>query len=392
MVRLRRTTVLHRSRTRCGMAVAFVAAAACTVPAQAAPSPTAPAMATPQPVVSIAFAAQRDRSATPAVAWLRDEVLTHRREWPRERDSSQPFTVHVGAGSLRFTDGVALPPGCIAAGEATLDGCTLGFDCLDDGSESWVVEGTRVPARVRALLAVLHVDLDGAPRTIDVAALVGNLAGAAVADDASMQQLTAGALLCGDAVVTARHDARRLHVNGRSAGGLMVPAFLLWQALAREAGMQATNALREWQLRAFVGRDGDRLEAVRQMQRSGGNSLPALRAMLHGDESIRLCAMDALVRLQAAGELPPIVTAADATMPLATAMATTAVRELWPLAAADTRERTRGALGANPVLEAALQDLGQESTRDPRWRLLGFASILLVSLSGFWLRERTRLS
>ena len=101
---------------------------------------------------------------------------------------------------------------------------------------------------------------------------------------------------------------------------------------------------------------------------------------------------DALVRLQAAGELPRIVTAADATMPLATAMATTAVRELWPLAAADTRERTRGALGANPVLEAALQDLGQESTRDPRWRLLGFASILLVSLSGFWLRERTRLS
>lgn len=385
----RTTLATKRRQCRKGLATALLLTAACTAPAQSRTQSTrSPA---PLPVVHLAIAARSQLGSANAVAWLRDEVLVQRTEWPRGRDAEQPFTVHVDPSGIRFGDGIALPEGCIAAGEASLDGTTIAFDCRRDGSETWTVTGARVPSAARSLLAVLRLTTDGVPRAFDTNAMVGHLAGAAVADDAAMQTLTAGALLCGEAVVVVTKNGSTLRVDGRSGGGLCVPAFVLWTAQQRDAATPVSDALSQWQVRAFAGRDGDRLEAVRQMQRSGGASVPALRAMLHGDETSRLCAMDGLVRLKAASELPRIVAAADASMPLASAMASTAVDLLWPLAAADTRALTIQALDSNPAAASATER-GGEPAIDTRWRWLCILAVTLASLSSFWLRERSRIA
>jgi fermentation-respiration switch protein FrsA (DUF1100 family) len=102
--------------------------------------------------------------------------------------------------------------------------------------------------------------------------------------------------------------------------------------------------------------------------------------------------MDALVRLQAAAELPRILAAADADMPLATAMAETAATELWPHASEATRQQVRDVVARNQALDQSRWIASDASLRDARWRMVAIASVSLACLVGLWLRERARLS
>lgn len=362
-----------------------------TLVALAAASPAQTAFAD-SVVVQAAFAPADVHAEAAGISWLRRELIAHSPGWPADRDPDLAFSIHVERGALRVTDAVSLPVGTAVAGRASLRGVVVDFECRTDGSENWRVDGSRTPAELAPVLEVVRVSTNGAARSIDLVALLGNLAGACVADDEVAHRLVAGAASCGEVVVTASRRGGALRVQGRSGGGLCAPAVIVASALLREAARPPMRDRDEWALRAFAGTDGDRAEAVRQMQRTGADGLPVLRSMLHGDEATRLAAIDGIVRLRAAGELPRVARAAEEAMPLAVAMAATAVRELWPAAQASTRAATRGEIARRPALARALDAAAAaEAERGaPRWRALAISTVVLAGLLGFWLRERFR--
>lgn len=327
-----------------------------------------------------------------AIDWMRREILATNAQWPKGRDVSNAFSAWLDGGTIRFGDAVQLPESCLVAGEFVVDGCTVAFECRGDGSETWRVGRPELPAPLASLFAQLRIDVDGAPRTLDFASLAGNLAGVAVEEDSRARLVHLAAMQCGEVTIAARRDKGAIVVDGRSAGGLVGPAWILSEIRRRDAAQAIDDSVRAWSARAFAGADADRIEAARQLQRAGAAAIPALRALLHGDEASRLCAIDGLVRLRAAGELPRIVAAADADMPLATAMAKTAIDELLPLADVTTRERAQKALARNSALDLGLIGPSSRSTADQRWRLVAFSSLTLACFVGLWLRERARLA
>src|SRR5690606_24523422 len=119
--------------------------------------------------------------------------------------------------------------------------------------------------------------------------------------------LRLGPALCGDATWMAFHRDEHWHVFGRSDGGLIMPLVLLAISIADGAG-----ELSSLSLRAFAARDADQAEAARQLGRTDrAIDTATLRALLRADDSVRLTAIEALVRHGAARELPAIVKAAD---------------------------------------------------------------------------------
>ncbi len=357
----------------------FVACAA-PVPAQAPDS------------VRAAFSSAEVAAGTPALAWIRNEVLAQRADWPKGRDAARPFSIHGNLASMRVTDALTLPSGCAVVGELEFDGLAVAFECLNDGSESWRIPARELPATLAAWLAPLRIELDGPVRTIDIASLCGHLAGPSVEEDDAARRLHLAALQCGELTIQAVRDRSTIVVRGRSGGGLLGPLFVLANAARRDAFASLSTDLATWRVRAFAGTDGDRIEAARQLQRSGEPGVPALRALLHGDESSRLSAIDGLVRLQAASELPRIVAAAEPDMPLAIAMAGTALDELWPLASEPTRQRVREAIAKNGLFGDSRLQQSVAPSDSMRWRLGALLFVSLCCTTGFWLRERNRLA
>ena len=78
------------------------------------------------------------------------------------------------------------------------------------------------------------------------------------------------ALQCGELTIQAVRDRSTIVVRGRSGGGLLGPLFVLANAARRDAFASLSTDLATWRVRAFAGTDGDRIEAARQLQRSGG--------------------------------------------------------------------------------------------------------------------------
>jgi hypothetical protein len=340
----------------------------------------------------IAFAAASSSEATRALTWLRREILATRRDWPKGRNADDAFAIAWNGNDRRVLDPIALPSDCAAVGELLLDGCTIAIACNNDGSETWRIRPAKLPTSMARLLASLRVDIDGPARVIDFLALAGNLAGAAVEEDEFARRLHLAAVQCGEVTVSLARDGDSLVVKGKSNGGLIGPAYLLHEIQNRDAAQQIDSDADAWRARAFAGVDGDRVEAARQLQRIGEDAVPSLRALLHGDEASRLCAMDALVRLQAAAELPRILAAADADMALATAMAETAATELWPHASEATRQQARDVVARNAALDQSRWIASDASLRDARWRMVAIASVSLACWVGLWLRERARLT
>lgn len=330
----------------------------------------------------------------PAITWLVERCLPARPEWPAGLAPGAALRLRLDAAGLHIVPGdLALPQGTLAVATFAPEGGPTALARLaEDGVEDWYLPtGLRLPGAWLGLLHDLSADVLDAPRSLDAAALAGHLAGATVDGD-PRRELAGLAARCGGVTYTAWRTDEHLRVRGRSDGGLLLPALA---AVLLAADRQ--DRLDPRALRAFAACDGDRDEAARQLVRStAGRSTEALRALLHGEDELRVAAIDSLVRRGAAEELPRIVAAASPAMPFATTAVRDAVPALWSMASAEAKQRTRGALARSLVpelrglaVDAAPPALGSEPGADPRARWLLLLLLAGIGLYGLWLRERT---
>lgn len=348
--------------------------------------------------VRVAFCAGAATRGPVAFARLGESWLRARPEWPEDLRPDDAFTVTLQRGSLRIArSALTLPPTAVAVASLQFgDGPAALGSCSQDGTEDWFLPAAFVlPAPWPQRLHELQADLLEQPRSLDAAVLAGHLAGPVVDGDPRAALVHLGTL-CGEVTFTAWRADSHLRVRGRSDGGLLLPVLVL-------ASLH-TAAPSTLSLRAFAARDGDRAEAARQLLRSDdGPATRTLRGLLHADDELRLAAIDTLVRLGAADELPHIVQAAAPAMPLATTAAADAVRALWLAASPAVRQRTRAALAQSRApdlrridpeqLPRRVADRGGEPTVDPGFRARALLALLLsgVAIYGCWLRERARL-
>ena len=356
------------------------------------------------------LAADPDGSGPAALVWLRREYLPALATWPHGRDPLAAVVVHWRGQEFTFDELPGTGAGGYAQGEFCLPGAdSVLFSCGTDGVEDWFVPANCTPSgRPAQLVRALGIRTGAPARTIDIAAMCGNLGGSLPADDPRLQWIGLGAANCGELTFTCWQVGDRLRVRGRSGGGLLLPAFLAFAATlppgadasARWATVPDDDTAR-WSLRAFAGRDSDRAEATRQLAAaSDPRARTTLRLLLRADASTRTAAMDGLVRLQAAEQLPRILAAADPALPDTVAMAGEAVTELWPELPLALRGQVRAALENHPAEALRQLDPDRDSRNagsDPvgvqalpnRWLLPLLATG--AGLLGLWLRERQRL-
>jgi len=354
-----------------------------------------------EPTVRVAFRAGAADAGATGIAWLCDTYLPSRPEWPADLPAGAAFLATLSKAGLRIeATQIPLPEGTLAAGSLQLGDGPLAFGaCTEDGIEDWYVpRSMQLPTTWLSALRELDADLLAQPRTLDAAALSGHLTGPAPDGDPNRSLAQLGAM-CGEVTFTAWHAGDHLRVRGRSDGGLLLPALLIATLQkARPVGLAAVS------LRAFAARDGDRTEAARQLVGTEPQlAKKTLRALLLGNDELRLTAIDTLVRRRASEELPRIVGAAIPAMPLASAAAADALRSLWIEASPAVRQQTRAALARCQVMDLRRLDTDSLATRIlpgapeheetpdayARWLL----ALLLcgIALYGLWLRERTRL-
>lgn len=219
------------------------------------------------------------------------------------------------------------------AGELSLGGKLLGhFECSREGRESWLIDPLAPESgRVHELAAIL-----GLPPTIrgeaqiDLAALIGALASTAACADRDATTLALLAGHCGTVRVRVSTGPGEVRVEGSSAGGLAIPALLLWQTYheALQVKGRAFDAAEALILRAQAQRSAGREEAARQLARIADPSTrEALVRLCRADDYTRVIAMDALARRGERESLPALVAAADRRMPDTIAIAKAALLE-----------------------------------------------------------------
>ncbi len=351
-----------------------------------------------------AVADRASRARVPAIDWLCGTALRARPEWPSDLDADDPFTIVWTARGMEFSaTRVTLPDGLVATGSCSIGGGTpMVWSCTTDGVEDWFVPPDfAAPPQVRTVLAALDADALDEPRMLDASVLIGHAAGVAVDGDPRAEMLRVGGALCGQVAWKAWRTPSHVRVRGRSDGGLVLPALLL--AIANDGAPSTTGPL---SLRAFAARDGDRAEAARQSsRRETPQSIATLRALLRADDATALAAIDALVRLRAADELPRIVAAARPDAPWASLAAADALRELWGLASPSVRANTKRAQADCRAIEVRSIDLDRLTAGVPvpgiepdgpddgssRGRALLLLTAFAIGLHGLWMRERARL-
>lgn len=346
------------------------------------------------PKGQVAFAAGAATSTLSGISWLCSAYLPSLPQWPQGLGPDQSIAVRIDDTGLHIgANAVELPVGTIAVGSFDLPGGVRAFcSCSTDGAEDWYVPENAVPPPSWGVIVDLlrARDIDRA-HTIDLAVVVGHLLGPIADGDGRSLQI--GAALCGDVTWQAWRSDGHVRVRGRSDGGLTIPAALLLAA-ADIGGTDGPGL----PMRAFAARDGDRAEALRQLSRAPlAASRETLLAMLHGNDELRLTAIDSLVRLHAVADLPRIVAAATPSLPLTTTAACDAVAALWADATQADRDRTQMALAQSPVAE--LRAITPRGTGQPGpdgsvyevpWRVFGALLLLGFALFPFWLRERAR--
>lgn len=346
-------------------------------------------------------AAAPQRGGVPAIAWFAEQWLPAHEAHGSSADLSSTFAVHGGPDGMKVA-ATHVEPGknVVAAGSCRIgDSAPLLWQCRTDGTEDWFVPSDfPLPSAWRSRLQALDADALDQPRTLATSVLAGHLAGGLAEGDPRAELLRLGASACGDLTWIAWHDGTQLRVRGRSEGGLMLPVLLL---LLADDGRSRDDGLA---LRAFAARDHERDEAARQLGLSRHpHSVATLRAMLHGDDTTRLSAIDALTRRGAAEELPAIVAAADEKAPLATLAAADALQSLWADASPVARQRTRAAIARSACLDLRRIDLealprrvpapageAPTATADRPTIALVWLSLSAFGLLGMWLRERHR--
>lgn len=350
-----------------------------------------------------AVAASEHRGGVPAIAWLCEEYLPTLAAWPAGLDPRGPFSLHLSHDGIHIAaTAVSMPAGAVAFGSCVFEGGAdapqLVWRCASDGREEWFAPTDfALPTDLHDALATIGADALDVPRTVQLPVAIAHLAGISVDTDPRSALLRLAPALCGEATWLAERRGTRLHVCGRSDGGLMLPTTLLILAALDGSGEPTPLAVR-----AFAARDGDRTEATRQLGRPDrALDRDTLRALLVGEDHARLTAIDALSRQHAAAELPHIIAAADERHPLAELAAIDAVKRLWPIADADARQATRRALfhSASPRLRGLDVDAlatGHGTPVPPRAlparaRLVLALGLLALGLFWLWRREHHRL-
>lgn len=361
------------------------------------------ALSAQTPTLHAAVAASEHRGGAPAIAWLCEEFLPTLPAWPEGLDPADAFalTVSPNGVDVRATE-VAVPGGLVALGTVTLAESSqepaLVWSCGHDGGERWRIPASfAAPAAWGEALAAIGADAVSTPRTVAAPVLAGHLSGGLLEGDPRAALLRIGPALCGDVTWLATRQGDETIVDGRSGGGLMLPLALFLIAVAD--GAASPSAL---QLRAFAARDGDRGEAARQLGRSDrALDVETLRALLHGQDELRLTAIRSLTQRGALDALPQIVDAATPDMPWSTLAARDALRALWPHADAAQRRETQAALQRNrcPELRGVLLDAGaapgrravdRTATGSARGRAFAALFCTGIGLLGLWRRERLR--
>lgn len=388
------------------LATAFVSLTA--VPAALAAPQQASTPVGPQ--LHAGIASSEHRSNVPAIVWLCEDYLPTLPQWPEGLDPKSSFSLSLSAAGLQIRrTNVAVPHGDVAIGTCTFTGeRELVWRCDANGRERWFVPNDfEVPDTWRNLLHAIEGDLIGTPRTLAVSVVAGHLAGVMMDGDPSAALLRICPTLCGDATWMAVRRREELEVCGRSGGGLMLPMTLLALAIANGGG-----ELSSLSLRAFAARDADQAEAARQLGRSDREvDVVTLRSLLRADDSVRLTAIESLVRHGQTAELANIIASADSDNPWATIAARDAVLRLWSTATASERRTARAALAqSDRLMLRKLAHSGLPSQQPPakrtpatpdagvvidaisgRARLLVVLFLLSIGLLGLWLRERAAL-
>lgn len=260
-------------------------------------------------------------------------------------------------GVVAHADAAPIATGVYLEGRITTARGTIAVQCDDSGRETWRGGAAAFDAEpLRAFAASTDVARPlGKTAWLDVAVLVGVLGTGIETESPIGLLLTLGAAECGELIVRASRADDELVYEGRSRGGLTLPALLT--ALARRHSASPLPDEDRWIALAFAARDSRREEAALQLARfPSAASERCLLALLHGQDFVRTCALEALARRRAGGALPEM--AATAAFADRDPVALAALVTLWPTCSADQRRRTRAELAANPALLDALDDAG----------------------------------
>jgi hypothetical protein len=194
---------------------------------------------------------------------------------------------------------------------------------------------------------------------------------------------TLGAAECGELIVRALAFGSYVMLEGRSRGGLALPAILV--AAARRHAAPLSEEQR-WIALAFAARDDRREEAALQLARfASPPSERCLLALLHGQDFAAACAFEALARRGACDALPQM--AALPALARRDPVAVAALATLWPSCSPEQRSATRAQLAGNADLLAVVDRLDRpwpasEARAHGRLRL---ALCVGLSLSALWL-------
>ena len=357
-----------------------------------------------RPHLHAAIAASQHRDAVPAIAWLCEDYLPGLSSWPPGLDPLGPLSLTLSQAGIQVSaTEVTLPQATVAVGVVALTNDptapALLWRCGLDGEEEWLVQsGFSPPTSWTDAIAMIGADELNTPRSLAIAIATGHLYGSLLEGDPRAPLLRICPSLCGDVSWLAQRCDEGITVRGQSGGGMMLPLTLLLAAVA-DGSAEPTSL----QLRAFAARDGDQAEACRQLGRDDrGADTESLRALLAGDDVLRMTAIHALTRRRAAAELPHIINAAAPDMPWATLAARDAVLELWRLATTRDQGLARQSLRRQRCAELRTIDVNElaaanasergparpDDRRSPAFAVLFCAGL---SLLGLWRRARISL-
>jgi hypothetical protein len=303
-----------------------------------------------QPLVGVRLAADPAGIGPPALVWLRDHLRTEV-PWPPGCAPRDAVCIDFAPG-LRPAVRPAAPSGDDDRAYATVEVRFSGHALV--GSCDWTgLEVLRGPWSATAaeplagLLSALHLAARVEPVSIDVSALVGNLAGAIDPTDPDGAWLPLAAAECGELVCRLQRAGGAFVVRGRSNGGLTLPAILVAAAL-RQA--PPPGEIERWVRLGFTTTDDHREEAALHLARfPGARSRDTLARLLEAGDHTRVRAMESIVRHGDPAGLAAIVQAADPDVGDSVEMAEAALWSLFGRLDEGQRAALADALGSHPA-------------------------------------------
>ncbi|MEZ5963566.1 MAG: hypothetical protein R3F56_06940 [Planctomycetota bacterium] len=361
--------------------------------------------------LEVHLTADAARSGPPGLVFARGQLSRFGFD---DIDTFGPLAVSIDEAGLHLgVDAATTIDTDYLRGRIVLPGGVVAVRCDAGGHETW--SGRTATLALEPLQTfVACVDATRSPGKaswLDVGSLVGVLATGIETESPLGLMLSLGASECGELVVRCTTSGEAFEFEGRSGGGLTLPALLA--TLARRHVTKPMSEEERWTTLAFAARDGRREEAALQLARfDSERSARCLLALLQAPDFVRECALSTLARRREEQLLPEMAatTAFVDRDPVATATLAT----LWPECSPLLRRRTRTELAGNLGLLAALDHLelaaepshpgtrsasaGHPRPRDP-WHLvlvllLAVPAVVLARrvLSGPSRRPRQRIS